>query len=669
VAAVGDFNGWNPDAHPLEQESPGRWTVSIELPAGDYAYALEVDGVRQRDPFAALVYDDPATGEALSLARVADCAQPALETLDARATAAGALSVEAVWLRGASGARLAGASAQLSRDGAPVGAARPASVAPGAGRVELQVEGLAPGKYTALLHAWDEDGASAELRLPLWVEAAPFTWEDALIYQVVTDRFASASGPLAYDPAGIGARAGGDLAGITAAVEAGYFEALGVNAIWISPVYQNPEGLWPGSDGHDYEGYHGYWPIHPSNVEPRIGGEAALRALVAAAHARGVRVILDVVPNHVHQEHPYAGRADWLNPNPDCICGDYSCPWSSAIETCWFTPYLPDLNWHHPDVASAVVEDTATWATRFDLDGLRVDAVPMLPRAAVRELIWGLSARLEQGPTRFYTLGETFTGAGQVDDIRENLGPFGLDGQFDFPVMWAIRDLVAWRSGDAPALADAIEASLAAWSGSGSVMAPFVGNHDLSRFISEAAGDDLSDPWGRPPPSPADPLPYRQLVMAQAIALTLPGAPVLYYGDEIGLPGANDPDCRRPMRFGDQLSADESWTLERVTRLGQARACSAALRRGGWRLLYASGALLAYARDAGDGAPAVVVVNASDEDAVVDLELPAAMAITTERFVDALEGAATVSLSAERANPVTAPAWTARVYVAEGCAG
>ena len=193
--------------------------------------------------------------------------------------------------------------------------------------------------------------------------------------------------------------------------------------------------------------------------------------------------------------------------------------------------------------------------------------------------------------------------------------------------------------------------------------------YDLSRFISEAAGDDLSDPWGRPPPSPADPLPYRQLVMAQAIALTLPGAPVLYYGDEIGLPGANDPDCRRPMRFGDQLSADESWTLERVTRLGQARACSAALRRGGWRLLYASGALLAYARDAGDGAPAVVVVNASDEDAVVDLELPAAMAITTERFVDALEGAATVSLSAERANPGTAPAWTGRVYVAEGCAG
>jgi glycosidase len=658
VSVVGDFNGWNPAADPMETDGEGTWHLSLALPAGDYGYLLSVDGEEVLDPFAPLTRWDGE--EEVSLLRVADCAQPALEVVEAGATADGALTVEATWLRSSGGAKLEGAEAALL-DGTPL------EVTTKRGAISAAVDGLAPGKHTVSLTAWDTDGARAQLRVPLWVEAAPFEWADALVYQIVLDRFADTGGALApegFAPDAIGGRFGGDLAGVTAALEAGYFEELGVSALWLSPLYENPEGLWEGLDGQLYESYHGYWPIAAEGVDARWGGEAALRALVDAAHARGVRLILDVVPNHVHEDHPwYSERPELFNDDPDCICGDYSCPWSSDIETCWFTEYLPDLDWTRPEVAQQVVPATVQWALDYDLDGFRVDAVPMMPRAAVRELVAGLSEALENGPTRFYTLGETYTGPDGYADIRTNLGPWGLDGQFEFPTLWALRGWLAWGEGDAADVAEVIARSLETWEGSGSVMAPFVGNHDMSRFISEAAGQDLSSPWGNPPPAPEDAPPYQKLVLAQAVALTLPGAPVLYYGDEIGLPGANDPDCRRPMRFEDQWTDLERWTHERVARLGRARRCSDALRRGDWRPVAAGGDALAYLRDAGDGLPALVVLNAAEETQTISLALPADLALSASRFVDAVEGEAQASLSTARPVDLQLPPLSARVYL------
>lgn len=605
VSVVGDFNGWDDDAHPMKRVQDGAWTAVLELPPGDYDYMIRVDGIDHRDPFAALLGADPITGEERSRMAVADCAQPLLELEHAEATARGDLQVQATFLAG--DARFSSATATL--------AGRDLPVERSGATLSVHTSDLRPGKHTVLLDATDRDGRTASLRIPLWVEERPFSWEGAVLYQVVLDRFAGPEGALV--PTEAGARFGGTLAALTEIVEQGYFDDLGVSALWVSPLYRNPTGAWPGSDGRTYEGYHGYWPISPDEVEPALGTEADVHELIEAAHARGLRVLMDVVPNHVHEQHPYRARPEWFHDDPDCICGTYTCPWQSEIETCWFTPYLPDLALERADVARTVVADTVAWATRFDFDGFRVDAVPMMSRPAVRALVHGLRAELEQGPTPFFLVGETFTGAGDYDTIRANLGPFGLNGQFEFPIMWAIRDFVAYGSGDAEALDAVIDESEARWAGSGAVMSPFIGNHDTSRFLSEAAGHDTTRPWDAPPPVPTDELPYRKQLIAQAYALSLPGAPVLYYGDELGLAGANDPDCRRAMVF--DPSELQQWTRDRVARLGRARKCSEALRTGRRTTLLAEGPVHVLQR-ATPTDTAVLAVNASDANRTLDLD-------------------------------------------------
>ncbi len=660
VSVRGDWSGGEDEA--LHRGEDGVWRITLDLPEGDHTYLFRVDGQDERDPFAPLLSWDAEAGREVSRVRVGDCQQPALRVQSLEPTADGELRVEATFLRGKGGARLDGATATLE-DGASLSV----EIDPGDGALSVRGSGLSTGKHRLSLRGWGRDGAEATASLPFWVEDSPFAWEDALIYQVLIDRFAGPSGalPPGQDP---GLRQGGTIAGLLQKLDEGYFEALGVRVLWISPLYRNAEGQWPGDDGHLYEAYHGYWPVSSREVEPAFGGEAEVRALVEAAHAAGLRVIMDLVPNHVHEAHPWvAEHTDdgWFHADPDCICGDYDCPWSEDIEVCWFTPYLPDLNWEEPAVERAAVADAIWWAESFDLDGLRIDAVPMMSRPAVRALVYGLSESLEAGPTRFFTLGETFTGEGGAADIQKNLGPFGLDGQFEFPLLWALRGWLAWQTIDAAELNAVLDESEAAWAGSGSVMAPFVGNHDTSRFLSEAAGDGGGDPWASPPPQPDDAEPYERLLLAQAVVLSLPGAPVLYQGDEYGLAGATDPDSRRPMVFGPGLSALQSWTLERVGRLGRARACSEALRRGGRQTLLAEGGSLALLRDAGDGEPALLLVNADDTPAFVSLTLPEDTAVEDPWFTELLEGDPAVPFTPGEPTSLWLPPRSARLFLSD----
>ncbi|MEZ4471239.1 MAG: alpha-amylase family glycosyl hydrolase [bacterium] len=447
-------------------------------------------------------------------------------------------------------------------------------------------------------------------------------------------------------------------------VESGYFETLGVNALWISPLNRGPEGLWTGVEGGSprYSSYHGYWPIAPREVDPRLGTSADVDALVAAAHARGIRVILDVVLNHVHAEHPYAReRPDWLNPL--CACGSAACPWQTHIRTCWFTRYLPDISWETSEALETQVEDAVWWLERFDLDGLRVDAVPMMPRFVTRHLTHEVHRRLEGLRTRQYLVGETYTGTNGIGDIRWSLGPDGLDGQFDFPVMWTLRQVFAWEDAPLWVLADVWQRTAAAWAGSTAVMGVFAGNHDVTRFLSEAAGQVdgavYDQAWRAPPPIPDDADAYARLRLAQAFVLTVPGAPVLYYGDEFGLPGVGDPDNRRPMRFGGERTPLEQETAQTIGRLGRLRRCLPALRRGTWTLLRAEAERLSYLRDAGDGAPALVVLNRQPASAEVVLPVGAAggpwREVLSGREVTAREGQIALTL-APRTPAVLVPA-------------
>lgn len=655
VEVTGDWNGWDPSgADPLEPVHPGAWTVELPLPVGDHRYLLRVDGRPVLDLLQPLRAVDPSTGAETSLLRMEDCAEPKLEVLQAVAHRDGRAAARVQFWRGHRSPGVEAAAVRARWLGG--GPAPSVAVDERTGEIQVETRGLPAGKHTLELRAADADGTAAPpLRVPLWVEDTPFDWSDAVIYQVMIDRFRGPGGALA--PAALGARHGGTLDGLRDWVEAGGLKALSARALWLSPVHPNPEGAFPIPGGHEMEGYHGYWWTAPTGVDPRLGSPEGLDALIESAHAQGVRVLLDVVPNHIHADHPWAEAGGFTAGSPACVCGSEACPWSTSIESCWFAPYLPDVDWSSPAARDAMRDSLVDLALQHDVDGFRVDAVPMMPRAAIRELRWALGESIA-GPTPFFLIGETFTGPADVATIRENLGPHGLSSQFDFPLMWALRGFFAGAGDDAAALEAALSRSEGAWAGSGAVMSPFLGNHDVARFISVAAGDDTAAPWSVQPAQPTSDAPYAQMAAAFTALFALPGAPAIWQGDELGQAGAGDPDNRRPFPADDALLPAQRALRDHVARLGALRACSTALRRGSRLPLHADGPLFAFARVHSGSAPVVLV--AAGAGGVTDgvVPLPAALR-DTARWVDLLRPA--VSLPGGATLAVSLPPWGARL--------
>src|SRR5262249_52332597 len=146
------------------------------------------------------------------------------------------------------------------------------------------------------------------------------------------------------------------------------------------------------------------------------------------------------VINHVHENHEYvAAHPDWFRTG--CICGTAGCDWTTHRLDCSFHPYMPDVDWQNRDAGEQFIEDALWWLERFDLDGLRIDAVKHVEGAAIFDLSTRVHERFEQGGDEYFLLGETAMGW-SGDDINANLdqyatiaryiGPDALDGQFDF---------------------------------------------------------------------------------------------------------------------------------------------------------------------------------------------------------------------------------------------
>ena len=607
VEIVGDWDGWKrPGTTPTKREDGWR-VAAFDVPPGEHAYAIVEDGVWLTDrnvPMTA--FHD---GREVALAEAPDCARPMLRVEGASADRAGRASVRATFLAARSGAPLAPSTIEATtRAGTRL---RVASSDPATGTLELVGEGLAAGKHVVVLRASDGEGAVAEeARATVWVEPGrtePWDPRDAVVYQVFLDRFQNEAGALA-PPATPSSRAGGNLAGVRRAIEAGDVEALGVNTLWLSPLYENPEGTFPGNDGRAYTSYHGYWPTASRELDPRLTTEAELDAFMTFAHARGLRVLFDVVPNHVHAEHPWAKEhPSWFSA-PGCVCGQGACDWATNIRTCWFAPYLPDLDWTRDDVARAGSEEVLWWMDRWEADGLRIDAVPMMPRAATRRITTAVRTRFEHPGNHPYVLGENFTGPGAYQSLRYDLGPFGLDGSFHFPLMWTLRSVLAEEREPMRAIDASFRAGEEAWAGSGAVMGLMIGNHDVARFASVSAGNASGDAW-QGPPQPEDPTVYAKQRLALATVLSLPGAPVLYYGDEVGLAGRSDPDCRRVMPREEDLLPAQRETRELARALGRARACSKALRRGEVKTLLADDERLVLARTTDEDVAVVVLTR------------------------------------------------------------
>ncbi len=476
-----------------------------------------------------------------------------------------------------------------------------------------------------------------------------FDWRDAVIYFVFVDRFFNGSTANDCDVPGVsgGSKSianyqGGDWVGVTQKINDGYFTDLGVNTLWITVPFENPQGagLGVGGDNHLYSGYHGYWPkldhSDPSQLQSEscFGTFNELKALIASAHAKGLKVLFDYAMVHVHNTSGvFQQHADWFWPNSkdgsaDCICGGATCKWETDAERCWFTDYLPHWNYTNAAARAYSVNQAVEWIKQtkdgagFGVDGFRADAIKHV------DISWltALRAKIKtdvlatQTPTqRFYMVGETYDFENR-DLLKHYIdSATKLDGQFDFPLRKHLVQAVVMRTENMSDLASFMSSNDYFY-GANAVMSTFIGNHDLPRIIHLAANNRLwgdnqaSDgknlAWAGQPGPVGELEAFERVANAFGVLYTNRGAPLVYYGDEIGLPGAGDPDNRRFMPWA-SLDSKQSYLKDRLKMLGDIRSKHPALRRGTRSTLESNADLWAYSR-ATAGDTVYVAVNRSD---------------------------------------------------------
>jgi len=672
VQLAGEWD-WN-TPEDMTPDGQGGFELAKTLAAGVHAYKLIVDGNWILDP--ANAYRKYDGGVENSGMRVADCTDPLL-ALDVFDAAGGDAHARVRFYRANGGAAVDPATRRVVliqnfSESEPTHTYTDHTF-------EVSLAGLAPGKYTLRFEASDLAGRVAQpVRIPFWVEADPFDWRDPVLYMVMLDRFRDGdpSNNVASTP-GAAPTAdwqGGDLAGVTAAITEGYFDGLGVRALWLSPFIRNPDVSYS-ENGHGVTGYHGYWPIRAREVDPRFGTEADLEDLVTAAHAHGIRILMDFVINHVHEQHEhYASHPEWFRTG--CTCGEPGCDWTAHRLDCLFQPYMPDVNWEIPEAGEAIIADALWWLERFDLDGLRVDAVKHVEDAAIFNLSMRVRETFEQGGVEYFLLGETAMGwsGGDVNDnldqyaaISRYMGPYALNGQFDFVLYHAVSyNTFAYLSHGLIHADYWLQASLDQYPAD-AIMTPYVGSHDTQRLLSladPAAAGVVYNKWPSDglPVAPADTLPYERALVAFAWVLTLPGLPLLYYGDEYGEFGGSDPDNRHFWRPAGQRSAAEAALFDQIAAIGTARSTSVALRRGDYASLLAEEDFLCFARYTATDV-ALVVLNRGDQPATRTITLPATVPQPTAAFADALRPADPTIPIVSNAVEVTVPARSAAILL------
>ena len=469
--------------------------------------------------------------------------------------------------------------------------------------LDLSGIGKWQGRSYLRVFACDEEYLYNDLLMPMQdgriiTDAAELNRHDPqaqVLYSVLIDRFYNGNAtndwkmnsPEVLD---IVDYQGGDLAGITAKIEEGYFDRLGVNTLWISPITQNPWDAWgcyPFKNGNKYDpskkytkfsGYHGYWPIFATALDQRFGTPEELHTLLNRAHAHGINVVLDYVANHMHinsptlQEHP-----DW---HTDSILPDGRRNfelWDEARLTTWFDKHIPTLDLERPEVCEAMTDSALYWLANYDLDGFRHDACKHIPEGYWRMLGQKIATRWPGRP--IWMIGETY---GSPELIGSYVKTGMLNAQFDFNVYFTTREALMGLTGMDAILTNELT-SLATYGGH-HTMGNISGNHDQIRFASIAGGaidihsQGKEEGWTREVGIGDADKAYKRALLLEVINMTLPGVPCIYQGDEYGEVGGNDPDNRHMMRF-DALSLDERTMRDKVAEL-------IALRRSSMPLLY-----------------------------------------------------------------------------------
>lgn len=473
-----------------------------------------------------------------------------------------------------------------------------------------------PGCLLALLVlcgcAGDEPGG-----LSTWVG----DWRDEVIYQIVTDRFdngdtsndtVSGVGPV---PGDLSRFQGGDWEGITRRLP--YIRSLGATAIWISPVMLNLDRV------ENWDGYHGYWGLDFTRPNPHMGTLEDLRTLCTEAHRTGLKVILDIVPNHTArvfyydldsdgqedkgEMYPtfsstlaYSESVGWLTPRPRLWrypeAGRTGTPQVLELQARHFhrrgqtTDFLSqtqkelgdfptglrDLATERSDILEAMVDTTLRWVEQTDVDGVRIDAVPHVAHAFWLSFGQKLREALAvRGKERFLLLGEAYHTDPTLVASYTRAG--GLDSVFDFALKWEVIDGVL-LDGKAPKTAvSALETQRSLYPAApqpgGVGLTPwearvsFADNHDLARIRGE-----LDDP--------------NAAEVALTIVFTVDAIPSVYYGTEQELAGKGNHASREVM-WQTGFRSDRRM-FRHLQTLASLRRKSPALRRGTLVVRYAS---------------------------------------------------------------------------------
>ncbi|MGB8030413.1 MAG: alpha-amylase family glycosyl hydrolase [Terracidiphilus sp.] len=424
-----------------------------------------------------------------------------------------------------------------------------------------------------------------------------FSSADAL-YLIMTDRFADgkpANDPTSDNRAAARGWHGGDLAGIEQHLD--YLKQLGVTAVWTTPVASN--GAMPVA-------YHGYAATDLYAVDPHFGTLADYQHLSDALHAHGMKLVIDLVPNHIGVKHPWVldpPAPEWFHGTLEhhsavktdfyALVNPHAPPqaWRDVTDG-WFTDDMPDLNQENPLVARYLIQNALWWVETANLDGIRLDTFPYVDRAFWRDF----HATLHSVYPHLTTVGEIFDRDPEVTSyfaggVTHQGIDTGLYTPFDFPVYFALRDVLAH---DNPMTELATVLRQDALYPHPERLVPFIGNHDTSRFFTEAGGS----------------VPRQKLALG--LLATLRGMPQLYSGDEIGMEGGNDPDNRRdfPGGFpGDTRSAftragrtaTEQQIFAWTSGMLALRASHPALETGLEQDLFADDDVFAFIRTSGAG--------------------------------------------------------------------
>ena len=360
---------------------------------------------------------------------------------------------------------------------------------------------------------------------------------------------------------------GGDLQGVINKINNNYFTNLGINTIWLSPITQNPEGaygLWK-NPLTKFSAYHGYWPISNTKIDYRFGDDSTFKELITKAHDKNINVILDYVANHVHIEHPlYKSNPDWATSLylPDGSMNTEK--WDDHRLTTWFDTFLPTLDFSKREVVEKMTDSASYWLTNFDLDGFRHDATKHIQLDFWRTLTKKIKNKVDRP---IFQIGETY---GSPDLIKSYVNSGMLNGQFDFNLYDSSVQAFANPNSSFVDLSNSLKKSLYYY-GYNHLMGNITGNQDRARFISYASGDlSFSEDtkkagWSREILM-SDTNSYKKLEMLHAFNLFIPGIPSIYYGDEYGSIGGNDPDNRKLMKF-EGLDSNELKLKEKVTEL------------------------------------------------------------------------------------------------------